>query len=197
MSLVAFAHALIGVDQDREYREQEDNDDLRLQINPEPQDEQRDNRNQRRRVKSIDRQVERPVEPANSRHRNAKRDADDDGGNQAVEHDLQALRQKVRQFTGDGRFVEGDCDLARRGEKDWADKGCDDFPDDQDGDDKAVAVERGVFPPRCFDHSRRLRVPAIAPVSTCWATVIVILSSRHPARFVWRAPRQGRRPPFR
>jgi len=39
-------------------------------------------------------------------------------------------------------------------------------------------------------------LPAIAPVSTCWAIVIVILSSRPTARFVWQAPPAARRLPF-
>ena len=106
--LVAFAHALIGVDQDREYREQEHDDDLGLQIDAEPQHKQRHHRDQRRCVKRVDRQIERPVEPADARHRNAERDADDDGDAQAIDHDFQALREKVRQFAGHGRRIEGE-----------------------------------------------------------------------------------------
>ena len=127
------------------------------------------------RVAGVDGQVERPVEPTNPRHRNAERDTDHNGGNQAVDHNLQALRQKVRQFAGNGRFIEGYRDVTRRGEKDRADKGGDNLPDDQDGNDKAVTVERGVLPPGRFDHSLRLRA-----AGDCAGVDLLGNSHRHP-----------------
>ena len=57
--------------------------------------------------------------------------------------------------------------------------------------DKAVTEERGVLPPGRFDHSLRLRAAGDCAGVDLLGNVIVILSSRHTARFVRQAPPAG------
>src|SRR4029078_705951 len=94
--LVALTYALVRIDQDREHRKEKDDDDLGLQIDAKPQDEQWHDRAQWGRIESVRGKVERPAEPSNARYRDAKRNSDNKGNAQAIDHHFQALPEKVR-----------------------------------------------------------------------------------------------------
>src|SRR2546423_860638 len=66
-----------GVDDDREERSQEDDRDLRLDVDPEPDDEQRQEDDARRAVEEVDERVHRVLEPGVPAHGETEDQADE------------------------------------------------------------------------------------------------------------------------
>src|SRR4029077_577198 len=137
--LVALTYALVRIDQDRKHREEKDDDDLGLQIDAKPQDEQWHDRDQGCCIEGVDRQIECPVEPSDARHRDSKRNSDNEGNGQAIDHHFQSLPEKVRQLARYGCCVKGLGNLCWIGKKYRIDEGSNDLPHDEDQQDKAIA----------------------------------------------------------
>src|SRR4029077_4126589 len=126
--LVALTHALVRIDQDREHRKEKDDDDLGLQIDAKPQDEQWHDCDQWCCIESVDRQIERPIEPSDARHRDSKRNSDTKGGGQAIDHHFKTLPEKIRQLARYGCRIKGLGNLCRIGKEYRVDKGSNDLP---------------------------------------------------------------------
>src|SRR6476660_9890601 len=105
--LVALTYALIRIDQDRKHRKEKDDNDLGLQIDAKPQDEQWHDSDQWWRIESVDRQIERPIEPSDARHCDSKRNSDNKGNAQAIDCNFQALSEKVRWLARYGCRIKG------------------------------------------------------------------------------------------
>ena len=69
--------ALIGVNQDREDHEEENNDDFRRNLEAEPKHDQWHHRHHRHRIKRIDINIRGPLHQGEAAHHDAKKNADD------------------------------------------------------------------------------------------------------------------------
>jgi hypothetical protein len=89
-----------GVDQDRHGCRQEHQEDRRAAADAEPDDDQREQRDARRGIKSVDQRVQREVEPPIPADGDAQRHADEDGQHEARQETAAAEQRVALKFAG-------------------------------------------------------------------------------------------------
>ena len=142
-------HAFDRRQDDREEAAEEDDDGLHVPVEPEPQDDQRDERNARQRIEEVQPRVEREREAPVPADEDPERDREDDG--RARAHDELERRDphvvpeaRLRHLARAGRR-----DRRRRAEEELVDEtsGRADLPDDEEQDDSRDAQDDALVPP--------------------------------------------------